>query len=63
MSMGIHSWAMEEVLVIVTQTWGWPRPVLQIRNQLCPTARYPWLGGGRKLPEAREVDGISHDYL
>ena len=25
MSMDIHSWAMEEVLVIVTQTWGWPR--------------------------------------
>ena len=25
MSMGIHSWDMEGVLVIVTQTWGWPR--------------------------------------
>ena len=25
MNMGIHSRAMEGVLVIVTQTWGWPR--------------------------------------
>ena len=23
--MGIHSWGMEGVLVIVTQTWGWPQ--------------------------------------
>ena len=25
MSMGIHSWALEGVLVIVTQNWGWPQ--------------------------------------
>ena len=25
MSMGIHSWAMEGMQVIVTQTWGWPQ--------------------------------------